>query len=341
MNIGTTLYEHRCGTPPVGGRVMDEALQRRWVLPFAEGQYVYLPPWVRLFRALQSLLMDSAVTKLGFQEWMLPRMIPRDALDAFRLTQFKEDMLIPVKGGQAYLDPVQCISLYHFLRRAKLSPSELPLKVVECLGGWTWRNERPEDRDGPYRSMEFARVEHVFLGTPEQVLSLRSAVRESITDLLTCLGTSWQVVVGNGCMEIPSVIAARGRATNPEEIPVQDIEVPVRGALANRDRPGSAEKKWREAWTSDRLASVPNDEFYVDTDEICGCTVEGSHLVESFSIGIEGGGTLWSGCCGIGINRLVIGFLYQHGFDERAWPSQVLSGRDEGPRRSTDLYAPK
>ncbi len=323
MKIGTTLYEDRPSVPPVGGRVMDEAVSRGWVLPFAEGQYVYLPMWVRLFRALQTLLVDAAVRGLGFEEWMLPRMIPRDALDAFQFTQFKEDLLIPVGNGSSYLDPVQCISLYHLLRGTKLSPSRLPLKVVECLGGWTWRNERPEDRDGPYRSMEFARVEHIFLGTADQVTSMRSAVRSSITDLLTHLGIGWQVVVGSGCMDIPSIIAARERAATPDDVPVQDIEVPVRGALTERDRDPGFVHEWHDVWTGDGLAPTPNDAFYVDTDEVCGCTVEGDHLVENFSIGIDGGGTLWSGCCGIGVNRVVIGFLYQHGFDERRWPSDV------------------
>jgi len=63
-----------------------------------------------------------------------------------------------------------------------------------------------------------------------------------------------------------------------------------------------------------------------DFDEIGGCTIEGDHHLESFDIACDDGGPLWSGCCGIGLNRLAIGFLFQHGFDEAQWPDQVTEG---------------
>ena len=48
------------------------------------------------------------------------------------------------------------------------------------MGGWTWRDEAADSIDGPIRAVEFARVEHVFFGTPEQVKELRSQVRERL-----------------------------------------------------------------------------------------------------------------------------------------------------------------
>ena len=60
-----------------------------------------------------------------------------------------------------------------------------------------------------------------------------------------------------------------------------------------------------------------------DFDEIGGCTVEGDHHLISFDIRRDDGGPLWSGCCGIGLNRLAIGFLFQHGFDPSDWPDEV------------------
>jgi len=64
------------------------------------------------------------------------------------------------------------------------------------------------------------------------------------------------------------------------------------------------------------LVEETSDASYWDHDEICGCSVEGDHLTRDFGIVHSDRAPLWSGCCGIGLNRLVLALLYQHGFDE-------------------------
>ena len=39
-------------------------------------------------------------------------------------------------------------------------------------------------------------------------------------------------------------------------------------------------------------------------------------MTQSFGISSSDGEELWSGCCGIGMNRLVVAYLYRHGFDD-------------------------
>ncbi|MBG0851439.1 hypothetical protein I2W78_06160 [Streptomyces spinoverrucosus] len=297
MKLGTILDISEFGDLH-GGDVVVEALDRKWIENFAEGQYVYRAPWVRLLRRLQSEILERAYAN-DFEEWLFPRLIPRQALDDFRLSQYAPELLVPAgPDGDQVLDPVQCISLYHLMRGRQLSLDELPLRIVETLGGWTWRNEYAADLDGPIKAREFLRVEHVFFGTREQVRATRGQVRQTLTELLSGWGLSWQVVAAEGCMEIPSLVEAQDDAETADEVPVQDIEVPLSSNRPERARPG-----WADHF----------DERF-DLREISGCSAEGTHQTESFHITAEGQ-DLWSGCCGIGLNRLVVAYLYQHGFD--------------------------
>lgn len=313
MDYGTVLEYHRPSNLPLASEVMEEALVRKWVMFFGDGQYVYGRNWATLVRLLQVELVRRAQL-IGFDEWILPRYIPRRAFDSFKLTQFAPDLLLSA-GPNACLDPVQCISFYEHLRGTVLTSKELPIRVVEVMGGWTWRNETLEALDGPFRAKEFLRVEHVFCGTPEQVKQSRRDTRKSITGLLTELGLGWQIVVGKGCMDLPSLTQRRLGALVADDIPVQDIEIPIRRALhklPDLPTPGTTTHGILEG---NRIVETASDADYWDHDEICGCSVEGDHLTTDFGILDESGQPLWSGCCGIGLNRLVLGLLYQHGFE--------------------------
>ena len=127
-----------------------------------------------------------------------------------------------------------------------------------------------------------------------------------LTSLLTELGMSWAVVVATGCMEIPSIVQARIAATRESDVPVLDLEIP----LNNSTEAENATPGWVDSHGS-----------HFDLREIAGCSVEGNHLTRAFDIWESDGAEIWSGCCGIGLNRLVVGFLFQNGFDERLWPA--------------------
>lgn len=283
---------------PVGGAVVQEAIERGWIRPFAPGQYLYGPEWSALVRGLQGALLARGHA-LGFAEWIFPRLIPRAAVDNFRLTQFAPELLLAAQGGSEILDPVQCLPVYHHFSGRHVEQDMLPLKIVETMGGWTWRNEDPDRLDGPIRAREFLRVEYVWLAPLDEAVRLRAAVRDEVVSLLRELGLSVQLVVGEGCMDIPAVARALDRATTQDEVPVIDIEIPLRPPVHYAGRGPGMQKE--------------------DFEEISGCTVEGSHHLEDFAITSDDP-DLASGCCGVGLNRLVVGFLYQHGFDPTSWP---------------------
>src|SRR5437879_10022719 len=111
MKIAEIIEQIRVDAQAAGGEVTEEAIHRGWILPFAEGQFVYGPEWTALLRRLQSILLSRA-SKLGFREYLFPRLIPAAAVDDCRLSQFKPGLLWYADGGRV-LDPVQCLPLYH------------------------------------------------------------------------------------------------------------------------------------------------------------------------------------------------------------------------------------
>jgi seryl-tRNA synthetase len=310
VELFTILDRVMAPHPPVGGDIVQESIDRGWVHEFAPGQYVYGPEWTGLVRALQELLLDRA-RGMGFKEWLFPRLIPRSAVEHFKLTQFAPELLLSVDGGGEILDPVQCLPLYHHFTGRHVPASSLPLMIVETMGGWTWRNEAPERLDGPIRAREFLRVEHVWMAPLAEAVRLRRRVRESVTSFLSdSLGLAVQLVVGEGCMDIQSIRETLAQASTEDEVPVLDIEIPLRSP----NRPDAFENP------------EPGD-----FEEISGCTVEGRHHLEDFGTTSDVP-DLATGCCGVGFNRLVVGFLYQHGFDARRWPIDVVHDWDVSRR---------
>lgn len=302
MKLSEIIEQSLVDSPAAGGEITEEALRRGWLLPFAEGQFVYGPEWTALLRCLQGIVLSNA-DDLGFREYLFPRLIPASAVENFRLSQYKPGLLWRA-DGERVLDPVQCLPLYHVLQGQRLPAERLPLMAVETLGGWTWRREQPAELDGAFRAIEFARVEHVWISPPDEATRIRNTLRDSVVSLLLDLGLPVQTVVGEPCMPMAEIEKRREEATSADDVPVIDIELRVRAE--------------REA------GQISPQDF----DEIGGCTIEGDHHLASFNIARQDDGPLWSGCCGIGLNRLVIGFLFQHGFNAKHWPDQV-AGRAE------------
>lgn len=295
MKYGQLLKCGKAQKLPSGGDFISQATSAGWLHSFAEGQWMYSGEYVQIYRHIQARYVQK-IRQLGFEEWIFPRLIPRCAFDTFELSHYRPKMLFGVgtfeENGKYLwmLDPVQCISLYEHLRENTLNVEDLPIKIVECLGGWTWRNETTDDLFGPMRAREFSRVESVFIGSPDEVQDLRKLVEQEILNFLTELQLNWRTVVGIGCMEIESLEQGMLQATTEDETPIHDVEV-----LIDADN-----------WL-----------------EIAGCTVEGTHLVDRFAIKHKNNHLLSSGCCGLGFNRLLACLFLQHGFNTSFWPQAV------------------
>jgi hypothetical protein len=103
VDLSEVIEQRLVADSPVGGDVTEEALRRGWVLPFAEGQYVYGAEWTSLVRRLQELLLARA-SDLGFREYLFPRLIPSEAVRDFQLSQFKPRPLWNLDDDAKVLD---------------------------------------------------------------------------------------------------------------------------------------------------------------------------------------------------------------------------------------------
>ncbi len=313
------------------GEVAQEAERLGWIKRFpARGQWILTGPMAALVSAIRDLIIDKVCKPLGFQEWIFPRLIPFAVLeklstyvehlpegmfyvctpprDPEAFSEFKRefalrrelraDLLRNILEPPSYvLDAVQCPPFYQFFSGELVRVEDLPVKVFDYAGGWTWRNEAG-GVEGLARTNEFLRLEMVYLGTPDQVVEIRDEVVERTIEVVDkVLDLEWRLTVG--APFYLSQEAAKGRLvdiSSSSKIPALDIEcyLPYRGSRE--------ESEWLE---------------------ISACNVHMKHYVDSFKIKEARGRELWTGCVGHGLTRWATALLAQKGFDFDNWPKEI------------------
>ncbi len=311
--------------------VAEEAEKLGWIKRFpARGQWILTAPMASLVGALRSIIIDYVCKPLGFQEWIFPRLLPFAVLE--KLSTYVEhlpegmfyvcapprdpkvfepfkrefwlrrvlraDLLKEILEPPSYvLDAVQCPPFYQFFSGELVKAEDLPVKVYDYAGGWTWRNEAG-GVEGLARTNEFLRMELVYLGTPEQVVEIRDAVLERTLEVVDkVLDLEWRLTVG--APFYLSQEAARERLvdiSSSSRIPALDVEcyLPYRGSREESD------------WL-----------------EISACNVHLKHYVDSFKIREAKGRELWTGCVGHGLTRWATALLAQKGFNFDDWPPEL------------------
>lgn len=313
------------------GDVAETAEKLGWIKRFpGRGQWILTGPVTSLVGAIKSIIVDYVCKPLGFQEWIFPRLLPFAILEKLStyvehlpegmfyvcspprnpraFDEFKrefslrkvirEDLLKEILEPPSYvLDAIQCPAFYQFFSGEVVDLKDMPIKVYEHAGGWTWRNEAG-GVEGLARTNEFLRMEMVYLGSPQQVEEIRDAVVEKTLQVVEeVLDLEWRLTVGAPFYLSPEV--ARERLvdiSSTSRIPTLDIEcyLPYRGS--------------RE--TSEWL-------------EISACSVHRDHYVESFKIREVKSREIWTGCVGHGLTRWATVFLGQKGFEPNDWPLEV------------------
>jgi len=297
--IGTVLSWGNARETAFRGDALQEMRDRGWILDFAEGQVVATAPLTRLFRGFQELFRQEVAGPLGFEEWTLPRLLPQKILRRFGSVEYAPGTLFEARyyseshpGRSYFLDPVQSAGLYHALSKHPLPTDILPLKVFETLGGPQWRNEAPSELHGIDKLVEYLKMEHVYVGTPEQVTESRRIQKQTYERIFDELGLVYRVVVGAPCHSSPQNTARYEKAKTLDEVPLIDFELYI-----------PSEDRWME---------------------VCGACVEETENTEAFGITSTSGDVLWSGCSGVGLHRLAYAFLAQMGFDEKNYPELFL-----------------
>jgi len=306
---------------------MKAAVQLGWIKEFpARGQWIYTIPYARLFEAVESILIEEVANKLGFQPFMLPKLIPMEVMkhmpgyldgipegmyyvcppprepEAFE--KFKELVKITkevpkkelkqlIKDPEYVLAPAQCEPFWYFFFKETLNVEELPIKFYD-RSGWTYRWEGG-GIEGLVRLQEFRRIELVYFGAPDDVVKVRDAVLdESIRTADKLLDLEWRVVPG-----IPFFMRAGGPVIDirdSKNVAAYDLEIylPYRGPRETAE------------WL-----------------EVTACFVHKTKFIDAFKIRELKNRAVWSGCTGIGVSRWVAAFLSEHGFDTNKWPKAV------------------
>jgi seryl-tRNA synthetase len=286
--IGDIIFEQRSKRPLCG--ISHCEFERLWATNAGYGD-VYKPPFCSLIHTLRAELLQLPFSH--FAEMAFPRLLPEEVAERYGLTRAWPEILFSVQAlGSArrdlddhlprfILDPVQCAPVYAWLEGRTLNTDELPIRIRESLGGWSYRNERQVGQALVRKALEFLRDEYVFIGTSEQVISIRAELVEAFCEFLAKHDFTFRVVIGTGCFREHDLQLAKQlqHITSVSEVPILDIETLI---------PETGE------WL-----------------EIVGSSLWGTQLTDAFAI--RGDGKLESGCLGIGISRLAYTVLAQRG----------------------------
>jgi seryl-tRNA synthetase len=297
-----------------------------WFKEFpGRGQWIYTTPYAKLMEIIEGLIVEEIINKLDFQPFMLPKLIPLEVMrrmpgyledipegmyyvcppprDPEAFAKFKETVKLTkqipkgqlkavLKEPDYVLAPAQCEPFWYFFSHETVRCEDLPVKLYD-RSGWTYRWEGG-GVEGLVRVQEFRRVELGYVGTPEQIIEIRDAVRDSTLHVVDkILDLEWRVVAAAPFYMKGGRI---GDVTKSENVAAYDIEVylPYRG------------EREKAEWL-----------------EITACFIHKDKFVKSFSIHEAKSRPIWTGCTGFGVSRWAASFLATYGFDTSTWPEAV------------------
>ncbi len=282
--------------PVING--MDDLFESEIIGEFVKnsGQYVILPKGTRLLNGIYALLEEYLRSPLNFEEVILPKIAPVDTFRRADILSKWDDYLISAKPfsrtdgvrEEYILDPLQCTVFYQFHENRRIDVSKEPRKWLDRSGP-SYRNEDLDKLEPSVKQREFHRAEFIYLGTREQIIETRERCLAEIERLCQDLGLKYRIVVGGGCYQLKE-----GEIQEPEnfeEIPIKDLEI----YIPHQDR-------WLEVVGSSVLANMMTSRF----------SIRGSKDEE-----------LWSGCTGIGLNRLMYAIISTYGTNQCKFPEKL------------------
>ena len=292
-----------------------------WVIEFpARGQWIYTEPYTTLLRTIEDIIIERVARPLGFEEVMFPKLIPLEVMqrmpgyldgmpegmyyvsppprDPEAFSDFKQKLKltkrIPVRElGEvlkepAYvLAPAQCEPFYESFASKRVRLDNLPVKQFD-RSGWTYRWEGG-GVEGLVRTQEFRRIEFVFMGAPDDTVSIRDEVMERSIQLMDDFRLEWRLLVATPFYMREGGIEAD--ASDSRNVAAYDLEVAL---------------PYKESWL-----------------EISSYNMAQTKFAKSFKIKEVKDREVWTGCCGFGTSRWVVSFLAQHGFEPSRWPELV------------------
>jgi seryl-tRNA synthetase len=302
---------------PIWNKNPSEEMQKLgWIVLLGKGKWFYNPPAVAIMRALERVIFEEVVRPLGFREVIEPMHVsfntwlrtghlegmpgeiyylcePRSRdpaewerfIDLVKITREvpERELLKNIKPPREGVVYAQCPNIYASMRGKTLAEDDLPLLLFE--------RRTPSDRyesggkRGIERVDEFWRIEIVYIGTKEQLLQLQEKLIERYKYIFDdILELEWRMA-----RVTPFYMQQAGIVGREEEITKGTIDF-------------EAKLPYRGEWLEFQNISIVGDKY-----------------TSAFNIKGQKS-SLWSGCSGIGIERLMAVFLAQKGLNPRRWP---------------------
>jgi seryl-tRNA synthetase len=296
--------------------------KRGWIRHAAgRGQWIYGPQLTKIFRTFEKVLVEEVCKPLGYTEMIFPKLVTWDVWkrsghakgiypEAYyvctpktRDPEFWEDVMdyykvtneVPIEmiterieniGGMCY---AQCPPFWVFLQGRILPDEILPITVFDRSGP-SYRYESG-GLHGIERLDEFHRVELVWIGKRQQVIEHAQRLREKYRVIFDeLLDIEWREA-----WVTPWFMAQEGR-----------------GGLA----------ELKEVGTVDYEALLPYSGKWLEFQNV---SVNGDKYPKGFSVKLQSGEELWSGCSGVGLERWAAVFLGQKGLEHDKWPEKFCS----------------
>ncbi|MEM3047527.1 MAG: aminoacyl--tRNA ligase-related protein, partial [Candidatus Bathyarchaeia archaeon] len=315
-----------------------------WIKRFpGRGQWIFTPPMAALVMGIKDLIIEEILKPMGFEEWMFPKLTPFEVMarmpgyfdhlaegmiyastpprDPGALEEFKRDFQLrrdinveALKSELAdpsyVLEPAQCSPFYQLFSGETVALESLPVKAYDA-SGWTWRWEG-QATTGLERTIEFYRVESVWLAEPREALEIRDKEADASLNFADkVLDLEARLVVG-APFYMTSDEAAKTLVdiSDPGNYPTVDIEawLPYRGPRESSE--------WLEVGGAFTCAK---DKY-----------------VKSFAVKEAKSRAIWTGCGGFGVTRWATALLAQHGFEFDEWPVK-LRRKLGTPRKAPEL----
>lgn len=309
----------------------DVAIRLGWVKEYpAAGVWQIMPPMAALIRAMETLIIDRVAKPLGFQEVMLPRLIPleveyrkghfgianeiiwacppisrdpkdfEDIMDYVEITggppppEMLKEKLRPPMYGLSY---AQCEPFYEMFHKEIVDLDVLEKEPIMFFdrNGPTYRWESGGIR-GLERLNEFHRIEFVFLSTPEKCVEIRDGILEKTEKLVDeVLDLDYRV---DATTAVYLEHAGKSSEDEGDGGLVKTYDLNVLLPFQTKSRPE---------------AELEIASFHVHTD----------FYAKRFSFKDKKKRTVFTGCAGLGPSRFAYVFLVRYGFNFEEWPAEV------------------
>ncbi len=321
-------FESKKRAGKYSGDPTEEMVRRGWIKHgVSRGQWIHGPQSTQLFRAFEQIVFEEIIGPLGFSEMIFPKLVPwevwkhsghakgvypeiyyvctpktrdpaywEEVADWFKVTGEVPVDLIRSKidgpiGGLTY---AQCPSFWPFVQGETLATDSLPIKIFDRSG--TSHRYESGGIHGIERVDEFHRIEILWLGTVEQTCAIADTLHQAYMRVFEdILELEWRAA-----KVTPWFMAQEGMIGT------------------GSDSCGCGAR----VGTTDYEALLPYNKNWLEFQNV---SINGDKYPKGFSVKIQSGKDLWSGCSGIGLERWTAAFLAQKGFELSEWPERVAS----------------